>query len=154
MDWPQNMQLLSVSFKPGGAYPFLRLPLSELHNQIVSLDSIWGRRAAEIRERLYNAPTIQARFSLLEQWLLARLCEGPQGLNAVQYAVAEIARYGGAVSIRTLSDQMGVTQKHLITQFKRLAGGTPKELARIYRFKDVLFSLDATQPIQWGQVAH
>src|SRR5258708_4287497 len=65
MDWPQNMQLLSVSFKPGGAYPFWQLPLSELHNQIISLDTIWGRWAVEIRERLYGAPTTQARFVYL-----------------------------------------------------------------------------------------
>jgi AraC-like DNA-binding protein len=154
MDWPQNMQLLSVSFKPGGAYPFLQLPLSELHNQIISLDTIWGRWAAEIRERLYGAPTIQARFALLEQLLLGRLCDGPHGLKAVQYAVAEISRHCGTLSIRTLSDQMGISQKHLITQFKQWAGGTPKELARIYRFRDVLFGLDATQAPRWGQVAY
>src|SRR5260370_26222049 len=91
MAWPQNMHLLTVSFKPGGAYPFLQLPQSELHNQIISLDTIWGRWAAEIRERLYGAPTIQARFALLEQLLLGRLCDGPHGLKAVQYALAEIS---------------------------------------------------------------
>jgi hypothetical protein len=57
LDWPRNMQLLVVDFKPVGAYPFLHLPLSELHNNIVSLDAIWGRQAAEIHERLYSAPT-------------------------------------------------------------------------------------------------
>src|SRR5947209_3479189 len=39
MDWPAEMNLLNVSFKPGGAYPFLRLPLSELNNHAVSLDA-------------------------------------------------------------------------------------------------------------------
>ncbi len=67
MDWPQAMQILNVSFKPAGAYPFLQIPLSELHNQIVPMDAIWGGRAAEIRERLYFAPSMQARFALLEQ---------------------------------------------------------------------------------------
>src|SRR5262245_44920650 len=92
MDTPQNTQILNVSFKPGVAYPFLRLPLSELHNQFVSLDTIWGQFAAEIRERLYAAPTIQSRFALLERLLLARLCETPQDFNGVQYAVGQIAR--------------------------------------------------------------
>src|SRR5215216_3086768 len=48
-----NIHFFGVCFKPGGAYPFLGLPLSELHNQFVSLDAIWGQYAAEIRERLY-----------------------------------------------------------------------------------------------------
>jgi AraC-like DNA-binding protein len=154
MDVPRDQQIFNVSFKPGGAYPFLQFPLIDLHNQIVSLDAIWGDFAHEIRERLYAAPTLQARFSLLERLLLARLCEIPHELNVVQYAVTEIARSHGSLSIRMLSDQIGISQKHLITQFKKMVGTTPKELARIYRFKHVLSSIDLVQPLNWTLVAH
>jgi len=154
LDWPSDLQYLGVSFKPGRAYPFLGLPLSELHNQVVSLDAIWGTFAAELRERLYAAPTIQARFALLEQFLLARLCEAPYGLKAVQYAVAEIARRHGTLSIRELSESMGMSQKHLIVQFKQMVGCTPKELGRLYRFADILASIDLTRPVDWTVVAH
>jgi AraC-like DNA-binding protein len=154
VDWPSDLQYLGVSFKPGGAYPFLGLPLSELQNQVVSLDAIWGTFAAELRERLYAAPTIQTRFALLEQFLLARLCEAPQGLKAVQYAVAEIAHHHGTLSIRELSESMGMSQKHLIVQFKQMVGCTPKELGRLDRFADILASIDLTQPVDWTLVAH
>jgi AraC-like DNA-binding protein len=154
VDWPLDVRFFMVEFKPGGAYPFLQLPLSELHNQVVPLDAIWGHFAAEIRERLYAAPTIPAQFALLEQYLLARLCEAPYGLNTVQYALAQIARQHGALSIRALSDQIGISQNHLGTQFKRLIGGTPKEVARLYRFQHALRSIDPTQPVDWTRVAH
>jgi AraC-like DNA-binding protein len=77
----------------------------------------------------------------------------PDELNALRYAVAELARYHGALSIRALSEQMGISHNHLTRQFKRLVGATPKELARIYRFRHVLFNLDHTHPIDWGEVA-
>jgi AraC-like DNA-binding protein len=154
VDWPGDLQYLGVSFKPGGAYPFLGLRLSEIQNQVVSLDAIWGSFAAELRERLYAAPTVQARFALLEQFLLARLRETPQGLKVVQCAVAEIARHHGTLSIRELSESMGMSQKHLIVQFKQMVGCTPKELGRLYRFGDILASIDLTQPIDWTLVAH
>lgn len=153
VDWPLNVRFYGVHFKPGGAYPFLKLPLSELHNQIVSLDAIWRHFAAEIRERLYAAPTIQAGFALLEQLLLARLCEAPHGLDAVQYAIAEIARHHGALSILALSDHIGISQNHLGTQFKRMVGIPPKELARFYRFAHVLRSIDPTRPVDWALIA-
>jgi AraC-like DNA-binding protein len=156
MDVPQDLQVLNVSFKPGGAYPFLQLPLSDLHNQIVSLDAILGSFSAEIRERLYAAPSMEARLALLERLLLARLCEAPQGLNmlnVVRYSVAQIARHHGMLSIGALSDLIGISQKHLITQFKRLVGGTPKELARLYRFRHALQSIDPTQSVDWTLVA-
>jgi AraC-like DNA-binding protein len=163
VDWPLDLQCVGVSFKPGGAYPFLGLPLSELQNQIVPLDTIWGSFAAEIRERLYTAPTIQARFGLLEQLFLARLydtaplvrCRGaPLALKAVQYAMDEIARRHGTLSIRELSERMGMSQKHLILQFKRMVGFPPKELGRLYRFAGILASIDLTHPVDWTLVAH
>jgi AraC-like DNA-binding protein len=154
VDWPEDLQYVGVNFKAGGAYPFLGLRLAELQNQVVSLDAIWGTFAAELRERLYAAATIQARFALLEQFLLARLRETTQGLKAVQYAVAELARHHGTLSIRDLSESMGMSQKHLIVQFKQLVGCTPKELGRLYRFGDILASIDLTQPVDWTLVAH
>jgi AraC-like DNA-binding protein len=154
VNWPINRQYLGVVFKPGGAYPFLQLPLSELHNQVVSLDAIWGPFAAEIREQLYAAPTKQTRFVLFEQFLCARLQEVPPGLKTVRYAIGQIARQHGVVSIRDLSDQIGMSQKHLIAQFKRMIGGTPKELARLCRFAHLLSSINPTQPVDWTWVAH
>jgi len=154
VDWPADMGYFGVSFKPGGAYRFLGLPLFEVHRQVVPLDVFWGNFAAEIREQLYDTSTIQARFALLEQLLFARLYEAPHGLNAVQYAAAEIARHHGVLSIRELSDCMGMSQKHLIAQFKQMVGCTPKELGRLYRFADILASIDLTQPVDWTSVAH
>jgi AraC-like DNA-binding protein len=149
VEWPPTIQLVGIHFKPGGAYPFLNFPLSELHNQIVSADVILGSYAVDLRERLYAAPTIAARFALLERLLLARLCEVPHGLNAVRYAVREIVRQHGALSIQALSDHIGMSQNHLLTQFKRMVGISPKALARLYRLKHVLYSINDTQSVDW-----
>jgi AraC-like DNA-binding protein len=152
VEWPLNIQFFGVHFKPGGVYPFLRIPLSELHNQIVSLDAIWGRFAAEIRERLYAAATIQAGFALLEQVLLARLCGTAPGLDVVQVAISRIAGHHGALSIAALSDQIGISQKHLGTQFRQMVGVLPKELARFYRFAHVLDLIDPAKPTDWTYI--
>jgi AraC-like DNA-binding protein len=154
IDWPPDMRFFGVTFKPGGASAFLTLPLFELHNQVVSTDAIWRCFTAEIRERLYAAPTIQAGFALLEKWLLARLREAPYGLSIVQYAAAQIARQHGALSIRALSDDIGISQTHLVTLFKRMVGTLPKELARVHRLERILLSIDPAQPVDWTQIAH
>lgn len=154
VDWSQPVQFYGVHFKPAGVYPFLCLPLSELHNQVVPVDTIWGRFAAELRERLYAAPTVQEGLALLEQLLLARLAEAPYGLDVVQYAISELDRDHGAVSIRALSDHIGISQNHLLTQFKRMVGVSPKELARFYRFSHVVFTIDPAQPVDWEEISH
>lgn len=152
--WPSNIQLLGIHFKPGGAYPFVKFPLSELHNQIVSADMVLGAFAGDLRERLYDAPTLEARFALLERLLLARLCEVPYGLTIVRQAVREIVRKHGALSIGVLSEHISISQNHLLTQFKRMVGISPKALARLYRLKHVLQSIDPMKAIDWALIAN
>jgi AraC-like DNA-binding protein len=154
LEWPPDLKIFGVGIKPAGAYPLLQLPLSELHNRVVPLDAIWGHFADEIRERLEAAPTIQAGFTLLEQLLLARLREAPLGWDAVQYAVAQMMQSHGTLSIHALSDHIGISQNHLGNQFKRLVGVTPKEMARLIRFKHVLHSIDPVQSGNWARIAH
>jgi AraC-like DNA-binding protein len=153
VEWPLNIELVGIHFKPGGAYPFLNFPLTELHNQIVSADAIWGGFAAELYERLCGAPSIPARLALFEQLLLTRLYDTPHGLNDVRYGVTEIARHNGALSIKALRDYMGISQNHLLTQFKRMVGISPKALAQLYRLKLVLRSIDPTHDVDWPQIA-
>jgi AraC-like DNA-binding protein len=153
VEWRQTVRFYGIHFKPVGAYPFLRHPLSDLHNQIVPLDAIWGCYAAEISERLYAAPTIQAGLALLERMLLTLLHREENGLEIAQYAVEEIIRRRGIVSVRALSDQIGISQNHLGTLFKRIVGVAPKELARYYRFAHVLQSIDPAHPTDWTLIA-
>jgi AraC-like DNA-binding protein len=49
---------------------------------------------------------------------------------------------------------MGISQNHLLTQFKRMGGISPKALAQLYRLKLVLRSIDPTHTVDWTQIAH
>ncbi|MEZ4864921.1 MAG: helix-turn-helix domain-containing protein [Caldilineaceae bacterium] len=152
--WPPYTQLMGIHFKPGGAYPFLNFPLSVLQNQIVAAEALWGGFAAELCERLSTAPSIQTRLLLFEELLRTRLHDAPHGLDAVRHGVAEIARHNGALSIKALGDQMGISHNHLLTQFKRMVGISPKAMARLCRLKHILHSIDPTQAVDWTQIAH
>ena len=154
VDWQPRVRFYGIHFRPAGAYPFLQFPLSEINGQVVPLDAIWGRFASEIREQVQAASTVQAGFAVMEHSLLARLSQVPYSLELVQCAVAEIARHHGALSIRALSHQMGISQNHLGTQFKRLVGVSPKEVARFYRFANVLHLIDTTPLVELTCIAH
>jgi AraC-like DNA-binding protein len=154
VDWPQPIKFYGVHFKPAGVYPFLGIPMSELNNQVVPVDVLWGRCAAEMREQLYAAPTVQAGLLLLEKLLLARLAGTLHGLDVVQYALAQLEGQHGALSIQALSDHIGISQNHLGNQFKRMVGVPPKDVARFYRFTRAIFSFDPAKEVDWGQIAH
>lgn len=153
IDWPSDMRLYGVNFKPNGAFPFLGFPLSEIYNQVVSLDTIWGRWASEVREQLHASPTIEAGLVLFERLLRDRLQETLYEHNIIEYAISAINQKHGIVSIRALSDHIGISQNHLGTLFKRVVGTSAKELARLYRFEHVLHLVNQSHPIDWTRLA-
>jgi AraC-like DNA-binding protein len=154
VEWPAETKFLGVSFKPHGAYAFLGVPMSELHNRVVPLDSVWGGLAGEGRERLHEAPTLERRFALLEELLIGRLKERSDDERLVTYVSQRMAACSGAVKIADLCADVGISHKHLITLFKRIVGCTPKELARLLRFEHVLQSIVLGRPVRWTSLAH
>jgi AraC-like DNA-binding protein len=152
--WPAETEFLGVSFKPAGAHVFLGVPLVELHNRVVPLEAIWGRFARDARERLHAATTRDRRFALVEELLISRLQERSTDERLVAYASKRIADRFGALKIADLCADVGISHKHLIALFRRVIGCTPKQLARLYRFENVLQSIDLGRPIRWTSLAH
>jgi AraC-like DNA-binding protein len=125
---------VAIRFRPGGLAAFTSLPMHELTDQAVDLDSIWGPVVADWEERLFTAPSLAHAAALLTHFLCARLEERPN-LRAIQAAVQRIDIAGGNVSIRALADDFGWSQKHLERLFAQHVGLTPKHYARIARFR-------------------
>ena len=119
VDWSQPVRFYGVHFKPAGVYPFLQLPLSELHNQVVPVDAIWRQFAAELRKRLYHAQTPQAGFVLLERLLLERLVEAPYGMEVDWGRIARQSRF--------------YDLSHLNKDFVDFTGHSPSDYLRMRR---------------------
>jgi hypothetical protein len=49
-----------------GGVPFFGIPACELHNETVSLDTLWRTFVATISAQLWEARTAEARFLTLE----------------------------------------------------------------------------------------
>src|SRR5262245_34778528 len=72
IDTREHESIIGVHFKPGGAFPFLGVPASELTDRHVDLEALWGSYARDLRERLCEAAVVE-RFEILECALADRL---------------------------------------------------------------------------------
>src|SRR5437667_10006736 len=55
IDTDEQTSVAGVHFKPGGAFPFFKLPAGELRDEHVALDTLWGSGVADLREQLLAA---------------------------------------------------------------------------------------------------
>ncbi len=145
--------VIGVHFRPGGAFPFLRMPAGELRDTTVSLDTLWGSLAVDLRDQLLEAPTHQARFQILERALLAEFGRGSDHHQAVGFALGRFLAEPHVLTIAGVTDQIGLSAKRFIQLFRDQTGFTPKIFCRIRRFQQALERMEGQESIAWTKVA-
>jgi len=148
-----DSEMFVIQFKPFGAYPFFHQPIESLNGQVVAAEDLFADELTVMRKALLQAPTTTEKFQLAEQWLQARfqasLCP-PEELLALIDALHQAP----ATQYQEIIDQYPNSQKHLIDQFKKYVGLTPKHLQRIIRFNSILQRIHQEEKIQWSDVAY
>jgi AraC-like DNA-binding protein len=153
IDAAPQTAIMGVHFKPGGAFPFFKVPAGELHNTRVSLDTFPTWRAAELQERLLEACTPVARFQTLERFLLARAVRPLARHPAVDFALKAFHDMSRAPSVSAVVDRTGWSQRRFIEVFRDEVGLTPKLFCRVVRFQQVLQRIHRRQQVNWANVA-
>ena len=151
IDTAQQLSTIGVHFKPGGAFPFFRLPAGELSDSQVGLDDLWGGDASAMREAILEAPSIDEKFVVLEHWLSRRAAQLERH-PAIAYALREFQPWRGR-SVTDVTAQIGITPKRFIQLFQNEVGLTPKLFCRVRRFQNVLRSIGMGARIEWADVA-
>ena len=146
--------MIGVHFKPGGCYPFIQFPMAELNDLTIGLDSVWGNEANSIREAMLHEPCIDKRFSTLETYFLQKGKHKMGNHVLVDYSVNQLVNSPQMWTIKKLSGKTGISQKHLITLFKKYVGLSPKMFSRINKFQKVIRLIEQQKKIDWSMLAY
>ncbi len=145
--------VLGVRFHPNGASAFLREPLAALTDRVVGLADIWGREGRELGERVAEAPTDQARMSIVITFLHGKLNDRQRSQPPVAAAVQKLSEAGGDVPIGSVAKDLGIGRRRLERGFRDHVGLSPKILARVLRFQSALAWLEGPAPVRWAELA-
>lgn len=153
IDTSTALNFIGVRFKPGGAFAFLGLPVGELQDISVDPTVLWGASARTLRDELLHTPAPQARFRILERFLLERLHKARYRHPAVQYAIDTIGDSEGATSIASIVEHTGLSARRFIATFRNEVGLAPKVFSRLARFRRVIGRLRHVEAADWADVA-
>jgi len=152
-DTANMVTTLGIQFKPGGAFPFLRMPVAELDEQCLPLDDVFGTSAISLREQLLASETPQQKFAAAEQWLLARAARPLKKHPAVEYATNAFLRGLHAQPLSHVLDRIGYSQRYFNQLFAQEVGLTPKRFLRVRRFQRVIASVATSRSVDWADLA-
>jgi len=144
---------IGIHFKIGGALPFIGIPSMELYNEHVPLDSLWGRQANEIREQLLEENTADAKFRILEQFLMKIMTRESVHHPAVLIALRKFQAFPQKWSISSMAEQLGLSQRRFIQVFKEGVGLTPNQYCRVQRLQNVSRFVEEQEVVDWTEVA-
>jgi AraC-like DNA-binding protein len=152
VDTANMLQTIGVQFHPGGAFPFLRMPASEVSEQTLTLDQLWGAEGADLRARVLETTTPEHKFRLLEQWLLQRLTRPLERNPAVAYALQQF-QVSPSLAVGRMVDKIGFSQRHFIQLFTTEVGLTPKVFSRVRRFQQAVTTIGNCKTVDWVSLA-
>ncbi|MFM1654959.1 DUF6597 domain-containing transcriptional factor [Brevibacillus sp. B_LB10_24] len=138
IDTSYEMEVIGIHFKPGGFFPFLKMPLDEILNSHVPLHALWGSAASDLRDELLASRGPEEMFPILEHRLLSLACRELERNRAVDYAISHLRRF----DVTNVIEQIGMSHRRFNQVFKQATGMTPKRLSRLYRFQEALHLMD------------
>ncbi len=152
-DTANMVTTLGIQFKPGGAFPFLRMPAAELDDLCLPLDDVFGPNALSLRQQLLECETVQQKFAAAERWLLARAAKPLKKHPAVEYATAAFLRNSHHQPLSQVLDRIGYSQRYFNQLFAEEVGLTPKRFLRVRRFQRVIASVAGSESVDWADLA-
>lgn len=146
-------EMFVVQFRATGASAFLHIEMDSIADRVIPGEEILDGSLLTLYQGLLDATSANSKFSAADAWLANRYREDRLTPPDVIETAERLEREPGAKFANAIAPYPG-SQKHLITQFRRYLGLTPKYYQRILRFNDILRFLQSDHRPAWAAVAH
>lgn len=144
-------EMLVIAFTPGGALPFIGAPGHVLTDSVFELDAVLGKSATSLRDRVLAGRNPQAMFALAESWLLERSGGPVKRDRLIAHLIGRIE--AGGVTIRSLVEETGRSERYLQLLAQRWLGTSLKHYARMRRFQRVIGGVSTSTEPDWADLA-
>lgn len=145
--------LVGARFRPGGAFPLLRIALHELADQSVPLEELLGGEGKPLADQVAGGQLLPYKLHHLGAFLLrqvSRLESVPDWLAAI---IRESSHWHDELSIPAVARIANLSAQHLERQFQARVGISPKRFLRIVRLRRILPALKVKAEPDWADLA-
>jgi AraC-like DNA-binding protein len=137
--------IIAARFLPDGFSPFNSMPLPEMENKAVSLDSLFSEDGLHLEKQVLAASTTSERIKIIETFLLNKLSTPEVTDRIAKQSVEILLQLNGQLSIDELAVQLKINRRQLERKFSSAIGLSPKQLAKVIRLQATLKMLEKRQ---------
>ena len=146
-------EFIGIRFWPAGIIPFLGYSAADFRDQLIPMEDILGKNALDISEKIGNVKRIEEQIMLIEEWL-KNLLPHVQEINPfIKNVLLAIYRDKGIISVKKLSEELNISQRHLSRKFNEWVGANAKTFSNIIRFQNTIHQLNQRNHIDYLEIA-
>lgn len=138
-------ELVGVRFWPGGIVPFIKNSAKDFTESSISLEYIWGKEDSMLCQTIFSASRNEDRIRTLEETLKGKLKEISFTDTDIQKMIYNVYKNKGNLSIKDLTTELNISQRHLSRKVNLWLGISPKTFSNIVRFQNIVNELN-TKP--------
>lgn len=142
-------KIVMVFIQPCGLYQLFGIDMSLLTNTSMPLHELLGKEEANLIQQLKLAADHDGIIQILNEFFLSRL-PAFEIAPKVKQAIDCIHQQKGNVSIKDIELTCFITQRSLERYFKTYIGLSPKDYAKIFRFKCLMNYLHENPGVTWS----
>lgn len=149
----RGQRAVTVRLKLGASKAVLGVPASVVAGSVLPLEDLWGVAGVQrLLDQLAGARQTMEAMTIIEAAIAQRLAraEGPEVEAPLVLTAAE--RLAGA-KVSSVAAGLGVSERHLRRVFHEAIGMTPKQFARLARFRYALRAAREDRRLGWAGIA-
>jgi AraC-like DNA-binding protein len=123
-----------IRLTPIGAQMLLGAPMDLLTDRTLALEDVDSRFSRLLTGHAEATHDWAVRFDIVENIVAARLASAPSPPAGLLHSWRILQEAPNDVDLARLPDEFGCSRRHLIAQFRKYFGMSPKAIARISRF--------------------
>ncbi|TXE04447.1 helix-turn-helix transcriptional regulator [Gelidibacter salicanalis] len=137
------VELYGVTFQPSGLWHLFKPNMPALSNHAVAISSIFEIIPQEFTNNFDAEQSLKSRIQLLEGLFMDQLSSLQPQPNVIDSAIHLIKENYGCCSIKALTEKLGISERYLEKNFKRMVGITASTYKRLVRFNFMLSEIKA-----------
>lgn len=149
-----QLKAFRVIFQPGAISSIYDLDMASVRNELMSLPKVIGQELEPLYANMAASPGREYCIQQFEDYLFGKLIGPTEKPQLFLAAKAILKRFGHAICVRRLADELGRSKRHLNRLMNRELGFSAKEFLRIHRFCGALQHFHRSPQVSISQTAY
>jgi AraC-like DNA-binding protein len=146
-------RVFGIKFRPGGFYPFVKLPASSFTGKSIEVQEVFGADANAVETALLALEDENQMLVMAENFLRHQSPEPDQNLGLLNRLVDRIIADRAILKVEDVASYFNLSPRTLQRLFSQYVGVSPKWVIQRYRLHEAAEQLAARPVADWSKMA-